>query len=108
MTSTVSRAIRKHSAIGLTQHKHEMLRELARRSTHARFEFVREYWDIRYASVLLRYPRALIETHRRRGDLKRHGLTSHQSEMAFKDALWMLRVSWARTLDASRWRIYRN
>jgi hypothetical protein len=28
--------------------------------------------------------------------------------MAFKDALWMLRVSWARTLDASRWRIYRN
>ena len=108
MVTTISRAIRRHSAIGLTTRKHEMLRELAGRSTHARFEFVREYWDVRYVSVLLRYPRALIETHRRRGDLKRHGLTSHQSEMAFRDAVWMLRVSWAQTLDASRWRIYRN
>jgi IS605 OrfB family transposase len=95
-------------AVCLTKRKHAMLRELARRSTNARFEFVREYWDVRYVSVLLRYPRALIETQRRRGDLKRHGLTTHQSEVAFKDALWMLRVSWARTLDASRWRIYRN
>jgi hypothetical protein len=108
MPATVSRAILRHSAVGLTKRKHAMLRELARRSTNARFEFVREYWDVRYVSVLLRYPRALIETQRRRGDLKRHGLTTHQSEVAFKDALWMLRVSWARTLDASRWRIYRN
>src|SRR5712691_4628470 len=108
MIETVSRARRRHSAIGLTKRKHAMLRELALRSTTARFAFVREYWDVRYASVLLRYPRALIETQRRRGDLRRPGLTTHQSEMAFKDAIWMLRVSWARTLDASRWRIYRN
>src|SRR5688572_27472320 len=108
MSATVSRAIRRHSAVGLTQRKHTMLRELARRSTSARFEFVRDYWNVRYASVVIRYPRALIETRRRQGDLQQPGLTVHQSEVAFKDALWMLRVSWARTLDASRWRIYRN
>src|SRR6266849_2428923 len=108
MHRTMSRAVRRHSAIGLTSQKLAKLRELASRSTAARFEFVADYWDVEYASRVIRSPRALVETRRRCRTLQRPGLTTHQSEMAFKDALWMLRVSWAQALDRARWRIYRN
>jgi hypothetical protein len=94
----VSRAVKRHAAIGLTRRKYEVLRELGIRSTRARFYFVSRYWSERYALTLIRRPRELIEVHRREGTLARDGLNVHQSTMAFKQALWILRVSWARCL----------
>src|SRR5256885_6397187 len=105
---TISRCLRRHSAIGLTRHKRAALRELAVRSTQARFEFVREYWDSKHAERLLRRPHAFSDQQRHAGTLRRCGLTSHQSEVALKDAIAMLRVSWGRAITDSRFRIYRN
>jgi putative transposase len=108
MAELVSRAIKRHSALGLTRKKHEQLRELALRSTRARFEFVNDHWDPGYAMLLQRRPRELIEIRRRAGTLREPGLTTHQTEAAFKDALWILRVSWARAIGEARFKIYRN
>ena len=108
MAKTLSRGIRRHAAIDLTPKKHAQLRELAVRSTRVRFEFVNDYWDVLYASIVIRRPRDLIEGRRSAGTLRQVGLTTHQSEAAFKDAIWILRVAWSRTIAAARLRIYRN
>jgi putative transposase len=105
---TISRGVRRHAAVGLTRAKHEQLRELARRSTRARFLFVEMYWHHKFLSVLQHRPRSLIEEHRTAGTLGIHGLTVHQTEMAFKEALWILRVSWGRCLQVARKRVYQN
>src|SRR5687767_11637068 len=84
--------------VGLTASKHAQLRELALRSTRARQFFIDAYWHPCHVRALLQQPRSLIEVHRARGELARDGLTVHQSEMAFKEALWTLRVSWGRSL----------
>jgi IS605 OrfB family transposase len=108
MAELVSRAIKRHSAVGLTRAKHSQLQELARRSTRARYEFVDDHWDPSYAMALLRRPRDLIEVRRRAGTLRRSGLTTHQTEVAYKDAIWILRVSWGQAVAAARFKIYRN
>ena len=108
MGSVVSRAIKRHSAIGLTASKHAQLRELALRSTRARQFFIDAYWHPCHVRALMQQPKSLIEIHRDRGDLAREGLTVHQSEMAFKEALWTLRVSWGRSLQRVRRAIYQN
>jgi putative transposase len=108
MVQSLSRAFRRHAAVGLTASKHRQLRELAIRHTRARFGFVDAYWDPVYASILMRRPRDLIESQRGGGILRKKGLTTHQSEIAFKDAIAMLRVSWGRAIADARFRIYRN
>jgi IS605 OrfB family transposase len=108
MDELVSRAIKRHSAVGLTAKKHGELRELALRSTRARSEFVNDHWDPRHVLLLLRRPRELIEARRRAGTLRRAGLTTHQTEAAYKDAIWALRVSWGRAVAQARFKIYRN
>lgn len=105
---TISRAIKRHSAVGLTATKHAQLRELALRTTRARQFLIDAYWAPCHVRSLLQQPRSLIEVHRARGDLAREGLTVHQSEMAFKEALWTLRVSWGRSLQRARRAIYQN
>lgn len=104
----VNRSVKRHAALGLTRAKHDELRELARRSTRARFLFVALYWHPRFLSAIQQSPRNLIEEHRRAGTLGTHGLTVHQTEMALKEALWILRVSWGRCLQVARKRIYQN
>jgi putative transposase len=104
----VSRSVKRHSAMGLTRAKHDQLLELARRSTRVRFCFVEMYWHHKYLSVIQHRPRSLIEEHRRAGTLGTYGLTVHQTEMAFKEALWILRISWGRCLQVARKRVYQN
>ena len=104
----MSHAVKRHAALGLTRAKHDQLREIARRSSRARFLFVEMYWHPRFFSVLQHRPRVLIEEHRKAGTLGTHGLTVHQTEIAFKEALWLLRISWGRCLQVARKRVYQN
>lgn len=104
----VSRAVRRHAAAGVTRRKCEILRELAVRTTRARFHFVSRYWGTKYAETIIHRPRVLIELHRREGTLARDGLNVHQSTMAFKEAIWILRVSWSRCLKRARAVAFKN
>lgn len=99
--ASVPRGVRRYSAEGVTQRKHAELLELARRFVRARDRYIAQFWDPRFASLVLRGPRYMPEELRRRG-WGETGLSARYSELAAKRAAAVLRSGWSAAFASAR------
>jgi len=85
----------------VTQRKRAELLELARRFVRARDRYIVQFWDPRFASIVLRGPRYMPEELRRRGwgDTR---LSTRYSELAAKRAAAVLRSGWSAAFASAR------
>lgn len=99
--ASVPRGVRRYSAVGVTQRKRAELLELARRFVRARDRYIVQFWDPKFASIVLRGPRFMPEELRRLG-WGDTGLSARYSELAAKRAAAVLRSGWSAAFASAR------
>lgn len=98
MQTKVVRAVRRHSAVGLTERKRAEIARLACLWNAVRRQYVSAYWAPRYAMAVVHDPRGLREAERRAGRLHHTGLQSNHCKTAFENALAMVRGGWGQAI----------